>query len=124
MNQNQIDELVRNIERLQISLTRAQTELDQVRTQVINQNIREPEPQPAVVPENTPPHIGDRVRILNRVRLSGSARYSQGVEGTVIRVGRHYTFVRVPLPSRNGVERFQDIKRAPHNLERLSTTEQ
>jgi len=126
MNQEQVDELIRNINRLQISLNRTQTELDQVRNQIRNQNAEDPQPAQARAPreEFNGLSIGDSVRILNRVRLSGSARYSQGVQGVINRFGSSYVFVRVPLPSRNNVDRYQDVRRAPHNIERLNINQQ
>jgi len=126
MNQEQVDELIRNINRLQISLNRTQAELDQVRNQIGNQNAEDPQPAQARVPreEFNGLSVGDSVRILNRVRLSGSARYSQGVQGVINRFGSSYVFVRVSLPSRNNVDRYQDIRRAPHNIERLNINQQ
>ena len=124
MNQEQVDELIRNINNLQISLNRTQAELDQVRRQVANQDAQQPNQARVPREEFNNLSIGDRVRILNRVRLSGSARYSQGVEGIINRFSSSYVFVRVPLASRNNVDRYQDIRRAPHNLERIETNQQ
>jgi len=124
MNQGQIDDLIQTIERLQISLTRTQAQLNQVREDINNQ--AEAPQQPRREPQEAFNNlaIGDRVTILNGVRLSGSIRNTRGVEGTIIRFSHSYVFVRVPLPSRTGVERYQDVRRAPHNLELLNGNEQ
>lgn len=127
MNNDQIDNLIRTISRLQIELNQTQQQLDHVRRQVNNNNINQNEPRPPEPPQ--PPigeeregfRVGDTVRILNKVRLSGSIRSSRNVEGVVSRFTGNYVIVCVPLtPIREGVGRFQNVRRAFHNIERLS----
>jgi len=62
--------------------------LDEVRNRVNYQTAREEQPAREPEDNSTGPFVGDRVRILNRVRLSGSVAYSRGgVEGVIVRFG-------------------------------------
>jgi len=124
MNNDQINNLILTISRLQISLNQTQQELNQVRSELSNNNQNAPDPprqQPTVVEEREGLRVGDKVRKLNGVRISGSVRNSRNVEGSIIRFTGNYVIIRVNLtPTRAGVERYQDVRRAFHNVERLS----
>jgi len=124
MNNDQINNLILTISRLQISLNQTQQELNQVRSELNNNNQNAPDPprgQPPAVEEREGLRIGDTVRILNGVRISGSIRNSRNVEGTIHRFTGTYVIVSVSITStRAGVERYQDVRRAFHNVERLS----
>ena len=120
MNNDQINNLILTISRLQVSLNQTQQELNQVRREINNNNQNAPA-QPPAAEEREGLRIGDRVRILNGVRISGNIRNSRNVEGTVHRFTGTYVIVRVSIPStRAGVDRYQDVRRAFHNVERLS----
>ena len=125
MNNDQLNYLIDNIQRLQISWNQTQTELNTVRTQLREATEGAPARQEGAqaprVEEREGLQIGDTVRILNGVRLSGMLRNSRNVQGIINRFTGTYVIVRVNL---QGVGRYQDVRRAFHNVERLSRSGQ
>jgi len=123
MNQEEIQALIENIDRLQISLNRTQGEIDQLRSRFEQE--RRAGNSRRVDRENQIIEVGDRVRINNGVRLKGSISSSKDIEGNIIRFTKSYVIVNVALKkNKNGVDRYQEIRRAPHNLTRLETVSQ
>ena len=126
MNNDQLTELIDNIQRLQISLNQTQTELNTVRRQLREATEEAPArrngAQAPRVEEREGLQIGGTtVRILNGVRLSGTLRNSRNVQRIINRFTGTYVIVRVNL---QGVDRYQDVRRALHNVERLSRSDQ
>jgi len=119
MNNGQINELIATIQRLQISLTQTQVELNRVRRQVRNNEEAEEgadrRDRQEATEEREGFRIGDQVRILNGVRLSGNIRNSRNVEGVIIRFTSTYVIVRITPP----VGRYQDVRQAFHNVQSL-----
>ena len=120
MNADEINHLITHIEQLQITVNQTRIQLTEIRDRLAN------EPQPANQAqeqaeenENRSLRIGDRVEILNAVRLRGSLRSSRGVQGSIVRFTGTYVIVRVVVNLRNNVESYQDIRRAPHNIARI-----
>jgi len=114
MNGNQnITNLIRQIEQLQLTISNAQAELENIRGQV--GAIREGNT------EERPLEVGERVRITNLVRLRGSVRTVRNLQGNIIRFTERYVIVNVEIPRRNtnSVQTYQEIRRASQNIERV-----
>jgi len=129
MNTEEIDTLINQIENIQINLNNTRQQLNSIRARAEIDNAEVPQ-QP--VPEeegNTAERslrVGDRVEILNPVRLRGSIRSSRNIQGTIQRFTQgDYVIVRVNLRRNrnNGVDSYQDIRRAKHNVGRIIVEE-
>jgi len=118
MNADEINHLITQIEQLQLTVNQTSNQLTEIRNR-LETNEQQPENQQREADENRPLAIGDRVEIVNAVRLRGSLRSSRGVQGDILRFTGTYVIVRVSVNLRNGVESYQDIRRAPHNLARI-----
>jgi len=126
MNATEIDHLISQIEQLQLTVNRTRTQLTDIRSRIEeNDNAQQPpqaEPDQHQGGDEEDPNrdlrLGDRVEILNPVRLRGTVRSRRGVRGTVVRFTHTYVIVRVILQNtnRNGVEQYQEFRRASHNL--------
>jgi len=121
MNANEINHLITQIEQLQITVNQTRSQLVEIRNRLGNNEQQQENQAEGQVEEdeNRPLEIGDRVEIVNAVRLRGSLRSSRGVEGHISRFTGTYVIVRVVVNLRNGVESYQDIRRAQHNLARI-----
>lgn len=123
MNVDEIDNLITQIEALRIVITTAQREVTQIRDRIANNENNQQNAQAEVEAQEEEDdgslRIGDRVEILNAVRLRGSLRSSRGVRGSIVRFTGTYVIIRVASNSSNGVETYQDIRRAPHNIARI-----
>ena len=113
MNNDDIINLTRHVERLQITLNRARIELEQVKENLEEARAKQEEER------NRPIEVGDRVRILNIVKLSNRLK-RPGVEGVVVRVTVSYVTVKVEIPrhNRQGVEEYE-IRRQHKNVKRV-----
>jgi len=121
MNNDIIERLTRQIEQLQIALNQAQTELSNF-TDLNNQNNQEgPNPNGST----RELRIGDKVRILNKLKLLGTTYPKKSIIGTVLRFTDDYVIISVKVPSNPGtVEQYREVRRASHNLKRIDTREQ
>jgi len=124
MNTEEIDTLIVQIENIQINLNNTRQQLNIIRARAVINNAEIPQ-QPVPEEEGNierPLRVGDRVEILNPVRLRGSIRSSRDVQGTVQRFTQgDYVIVRVNLGrNRNSsVDSYQEIRRARHNVGRI-----
>ena len=121
MNNNIIDELIERIEQLQLSLRQTQADLNQVRSELDN-NQREERARRVEreTDERDGLNIGDRVRILNRVQLRNSSRGQTNIEGIIVRFTNVYVIISVHIgQTREGVDRYQEVRRAKHNVRKL-----
>jgi len=128
MNADEIDILINQIESLQLNLNNTREQLNLVRTRVGLDNPAAPNAQPEEEEEGAdrPLRVGDRVEILNPVRLRGSIRSSRNVQGTISRFTQgDYVIIRVRLRSQRNsdVETYQEIRRARHNVGRIIETQ-
>jgi len=115
MSDNEIQQLSRTIERLQISLNNTQQELTRVRASSDRRIEREGDTDTAL-------NIGDSVLITNPVRLRGSIRSTRNVRGRIVRFTNAYVIVQVNIQNTllSGGQRYQEIRRASQNLEKIS----
>jgi len=121
MNNETIERLTRQIEQLQIALNQAQTELTNA-TNLNNQNNQE-NPNPYRNAREL--RVGDKVRILNKLKLLGISYPKKSIIGTIIRFTEDYVIISVKVPGNSGaVEQYREVRRASHNLKRVNPSEQ
>jgi len=124
MNAEEIDTLINQIENIQINLNNTHQQLNIIRARAVINNaeiLQQPVPEEEDNTERSL-RVGDRVEILNPVRLRGSIRSSRNVQGTVQRFTQgDYVIVRENLRrNRNSsVDSYQEIRRARHNVGRI-----
>lgn len=122
MVEQDIEQIIESINRLQIIVTDTQRQITDLKRQADKiQRENKNTNQSSLDPEL---RIGDTVIILNPVRLRGNIRLSRNVRGEIKRFTQPYVVVRVRLPvSRfTGTEEYQEVKRAAHNLQKISIT--
>ena len=121
MNNEAIERLTAQLNQLQVSVNRIQRELAEARQQNIETNNNRNRRNTHASRRHQLSR-GDRVVILNKLRLLGIAYPKRTVFGEVVGFTNQYVLVNVKIPGT--VDEYHEVKRAPHNLEKVQSVQQ
>jgi len=124
MNNEAIERLTAQLNRLQIEVNNIQRELLEATQNNNNeQEVRNQRNESHThVRGGSSLNVGDKVLIKNKLRLLGISYPKRSVTGVVVRFTSLYVILSVEVPGT--VEVYQEVKRASYNLERVQTVQQ